>query len=220
MWLLVIVLCTQNLLNSFSILSPFDNFFLMVTTSTVPIGVPENYGDELHFVTTGNHYQQMHGDCGGCKVLWGLHDILKASNFSVDGVRYQRVPCNALLQQGRQMNRTQVIVWSEVAAEHCPGNPKEIINVWWILAPVEVHSSLATAQNWPPQDLVFNYATSTGTNVPISSILQILVNPQDGDETDIPDSAFYNKDRSGVAWLMRKGPKYHRKSRTYMNKLA
>jgi hypothetical protein len=58
--------------------------------------------------------------------------------------------------------------------------------------------------------MVFNYATSTGTNVSVSNVLQVVVNPKAGDETDISDEVFHSKNRTGIAWMMRKGPKFHK----------
>jgi hypothetical protein len=37
----------------------------------------------------------------------------------------------------------------------------------------------------------------------------VLTNPQDGDSTDISQDLFYNSNRSGVLWSIRKGYKFH-----------
>ena len=79
--------------------------------------VPENHADELHFavVVTGSRESVLRNDCGGCKMLWGLHDALQAAGYSVGGVMIDKVPCSTLLEQSRTMNRTQVIVYPETA---------------------------------------------------------------------------------------------------------
>ena len=74
-----------------------------------------------------------------------------------------------------------------------------------------ITKSAVTGRTWGLDDIVSNYATSTGDNVPVSNILQVFPNPRKGDVTDISDAAFYNSTgRNGIAWMMRKGPKFHK----------
>jgi len=43
----------------------------------------------------------------------------------------------------------------------------------------------------------------------LSNIPMVMKNPYPGDETDISDELFYNKNRSGILWTMRKGRQFH-----------
>jgi len=61
-------------------------------------------------------------------------------------------------------------------------------------------------------DLVFNFGGPDmieAVEHRYSNTLMVFKNPQPGDETDISDELFYNKNRSGILWTMRKGRKFH-----------
>jgi UDP-galactose transporter len=158
--------------------------------------LPENFRDRLHFVVfVGGHYNPK-GDCGGCTVLWELYFTLKALHFSASSSMNFTVS-----------DRTIVGIYPEVSNSTTPGVD---IHVRWILAAVGINIPASVAQSWRDTDLVFNYATSTGVNVPLSNLLQVVNAPSDGDETDVSNDLFFSKNRSGIAWMMRKGPSYHR----------
>lgn len=158
--------------------------------------VPEDYGHHLHFIvhTVGDY--DPNRDCGGCAVLWELYFSLVAHGFSAANNSKSMVPSNT----------TVVVIYPEVIR-----GALEIgdIHVRWILAAVGINVAENITDSWNRDDLVFNYATSTGNNIPVSNVLQVVDTPTDGDETDISDEDFNNRDRSGIAWMMRKGPKYH-----------
>jgi len=163
--------------------------------------VPGNYSQQLHFHihTVGAHNSQI--DCGGCNVLWELYFTLLQQNFSASTTNYH--PDNVELQD---LDIDVVVVYPEVLGKTLGiGN----IHVRWILAPVGIKTSQQVVNSWNPDDLIFNYATSTGVNVSVSNVLQVVNTPAKGDETDISDEMFYSKNRSGIAWMMRKGPKFH-----------
>lgn len=156
--------------------------------------VPENFADSLHFVifvVTGPPPL----DCGGCTVLWELYYTLKAQNYSASTSMNDIVP-----------NRTIVGIYPEVTWNSYSGVD---IHVRWILAGVGINVNADVTKSWNPEDLVFNYAINTGVDVPISNLLQVVNTPTKGDETDISEELFYSKERSGIAWMMRKGPRYH-----------
>jgi len=62
---------------------------------------------------------------------------------------------------------------------------------------------------WDSDDLVFNYCVSTGENVRQSNVLQVIVNPYSGDDTDISHETLFDKNRSGLIWMIRKGRLFH-----------
>jgi len=67
-------------------------------------------------------------------------------------------------------------------------------------------------KGWGEEDLVFNYASSTAVHpelLPSSNILQVITNPKEGDEYDLPPSIFQKPDRNGTAWMVRKGHRWH-----------
>ena len=184
---------------------------LASSTFTKGHTIPHDYAKELHFViaVVNNRSTDLSSDSGGAKVLWGLHDALLERGFSVEHGYRNAMPCQRLLTEGRSKNQTTVIVWPEVEGMSCPGsNHSELFNVRWILAPVQKHVGVDTTK-WAADDLIFNYATSTGENVPISNILQVLINPVPGDVTDIPRHVFESTNRSGIAWMLRKGLEFH-----------
>jgi len=163
--------------------------------------VPVNYSKQLHFHihTTGKHGSQL--DCGGCNVLWELYFTLLQQNFSASTTNYH--PDNVELQE---LDMDVVVVYPEVLGKTLGFGS---VHVRWILAPVGKISSHQVVNSWNPDDLIFNYATSTGVNVSVSNVLQVVNTPAKGDETDISYEMFYSKNRSGIAWMMRKGPKFH-----------
>jgi UDP-sugar transporter A1/2/3 len=145
-------------------------------------------------------------DCGGCKCLVELRESLNDLGFSTTTGWH----CP---KQTVAINATLVIVYPEVVEKRCLG-PGNRVHVRWMLAPlgvVKITKSAVTGRTWGLDDIVSNYATSTGDNVPVSNILQVFPNPRKGDVTDISDAAFYNSTgRNGIAWMMRKGPKFHK----------
>ena len=145
------------------------------------------------------------GDSGGRKVLVELRESLNNLGFLTTYGWTCPKPLDAI-------NVTLVIVYPEILRQRCTG-PGNRVHVRWMLAPLGTISSKGTARSWGLDDLVFNYATSTaGDHVSISNILQVVPNPQEGDVTDISDATFYNTTgRKGIAWMMRKGPKFHKK---------
>lgn len=165
----------------------------------------ENYKNDIHFHTWGAGNVNANPDCGGCKALAELHQTLKTAGFSTTAAGCP----NKKLVERRLVNKTIVIVYPEVQRMTCKGGGNRV-HVRWILAPLGKHKSAGTAKSWGLDDLVFNYAASTGDNIPASNILQVFTNPHPGDETDVSDEVFYSKkNRTGIAWMMRKGRLFH-----------
>jgi len=87
-----------------------------------------------------------------------------------------------------------------------------------VLAPIEAHQYPGhySVVHWNPDDLVFNFALVCGRNLTTTkNILQTWTIPVDGDVTDLPPDEVYSdegrRNRSGIAWMMRKGLGFHRK---------
>jgi solute carrier family 35 (UDP-sugar transporter), member A1/2/3 len=159
-------------------------------------GVPINYRDHLHFVVAVVGGFNPKGDCGGCNVLWELHHTLAARNYST-ATSFQNIPPNS----------TVVVIYPEVQAFNYSSIGH--IHVRWILAPIGVKVRKSVTDSWGFENLIFNYATSTGKNIPVSNVLQVVNTPAKGDETDISDEEFRSPNRSGIGWMMRKGPDFH-----------
>lgn len=165
-----------------------------------------DYKKYIHFHTWGAGNVNANPDCGGCKALAELHQTLKAAGFSTTA---SGCPNKKLVERLIGVNKTIVIVYPEVQRRTCQGAGNRV-HVRWLLAPLGKHKSADTARSWGLDDLVFNYAASTGDNIPASNILQVFTNPHPGDVTDISDEVFYNqKNRTGIAWMMRKGRLFH-----------
>jgi hypothetical protein len=178
-WFAVCMLLSQGQSRKY-LLEVSQNFeweSLAMEGNPIYVKIPNDYKKELHFhVKTATRNRGDSEDCGDCKVLWALHDTLVEQGFSSSAS--QGCPTPVIT------NRTIVTIYPEVDIETCDVGPQGI-HVRWILAPLGVHTPRKTSDKWGRDDLVFNYATSTGTNVSISNVLQVVVNPKAGDETDI-----------------------------------
>lgn len=167
--------------------------------------VPANHKDDLHFYI---HTPKSKGDCGGCKVLMELRNALLEHGYHVSQLRsLKKCPIEIDIPD----STLAVVVHPEISRFRCTNevNGTKIVDVRWILAPVGVNVKKGVTNKWGSEDMIFNYATSTGVDVPLSNILQVIVNPLPGDETDISDEIFYSKNRLGIVWTMRKGLKFH-----------
>jgi UDP-sugar transporter A1/2/3 len=188
-----LLLTVSGLIGSFALLPEGLGFDL--SNRNLPSAVPADYKERLHFIVRTWSDFNPASDCGGCNVLWELHFALKAQNYSttttIDGV---------------PPNRTVVVIYPEVSYERWQIAD---IHVRWILAEVGINIASSVTESWNHDDIVSNYATSTGKNVPVSNVLQVVNTPSKGDATDISDELFYSKNRTGIAWMMRKGPRYH-----------
>jgi len=165
--------------------------------------IPQNYGDSLHFVVFVANGGPG-GDCGGCNVLWELYNNLQSRNFSASTAH---ISTKQIIRSLQPPNRTIVGIYPEISKGSISGVD---IHVRWILAPVGVNCPVTNTKTWNETDLIFNYATSTGKNVPLTNILQVVNTPAKGDDTDISDELFYSKNRTGIAWMMRKGNRFHK----------
>ncbi len=178
--------------------------------------IPDDWKDHLHI-----HVLQARGGdgsmlgCGGCMVLWEILSAIKDLGISTSESMH-RCPHHAEMAQliKEAGDKTLVIVTPEIIEESChlPDGKKNALNVHWILAPLDRGNPL-TFKTWNEEDLVFNYASSTAVHpvlLPQSNILQVITNPVDGDDFDLPPSIFHKTDRNGTAWMMRKGRKWHR----------
>lgn len=168
-----------------------------------PTPVPANHKDDLHFYVA----RVRHRDCGGCKVLTELHNALLEHGYHSSAVPLYTCPNEKDIPN----STLAVVVHPEVSRVRCASkvNGTKIVDVRWILAPIGINGKTGIPNHWGSEDMIFNYATSTGVDVPLSNVLQVIVNPLPGDETDISDEIFYSKNRSGIVWTMRKGLKFH-----------
>jgi UDP-sugar transporter A1/2/3 len=218
---LVIRCMAQSLRMVDSVFTQPLQMFESVSTLPKP-SVNNEYGDlpytnftdmknEMHFHIFG--YSPAPSDCGGCKALVELLESLRDAGFST-AMRGMRCPTEADVLHLMATNKTLVIVYPEIMRQRCQG-PNNTVHVRWMLAPMGVISpgtgDKSISRHWGLDDVVFNYATSTGDNISISNILQVFPNPREGDVTDISDEDFYNSTgRNGTVWLMRKGRKFHK----------
>eukprot|EP00121_Abeoforma_whisleri_P000174 Awhi_evm1s156 len=193
-----ITLSFPDILKSHSAPSPLQGQFV----------IPDNYSDSLTFFI--RRTLERDSDCGGCKVLFELHDVLKKQGHTV----FESVGCpnmdSAAVQFALRRNTTLVMVLPEIF-DKCPSPGVKSINVHWILAPLGIKSA-NHAPKWS-NDLIFNYATSTApdpTSLPLSNILQVVMNPTPGDLADITEDQRNNDNRSGISWMMRKGNDFHK----------
>lgn len=191
-FLTIVFLTISSIFGLYFMLPNIPRFTTVIVGRILP-SLPEDYGQHLHFIvkTKGDG-----NDCEGCKVLKELYYTLVEQGFSASETTENVPP-----------NRTVVVIYPEVDV-----GTSEIgdIHVRWILAAVGINSAYSITESWNRDDLVFNYATSTGKNIPVSNVLQVVTTPADGDESDISDEEFYDTNRSGIVWMMRKGPKYHK----------
>lgn len=210
--LLVALVCVLANLRALREVHPDTLSVHIVSEDEVNIlAVPKVFAHKLWFYIHSPTTRKRSADCGGCKALWALRDVLVSSGYSASA--YRICPPPHILKRVRAENRTLVIIKPEVDRGNCTiPTPQPVLYVRWILAPLGIHVPRSTADTWGREDLVFNYATSTGDNVPINNVLQVVANPEKGDATDISDEVFYNHKRSGIAWMMRKGKLFHRPS--------
>lgn len=165
--------------------------------------VPANHKDDLHFYV----HSVFDADCGGCKVLTELHNALLENGYHSSQLPIFKCPNEIDIPN----STLAVVVHPEVSEVRCTSKvtSTKIVDVRWILAPIGIKTTEDITNHWGSEDMIFNYATSTGVDVPLSNILQVIVNPLPGDETDISDEIFYSKNRSGIVWTMRKGLEFH-----------
>jgi UDP-sugar transporter A1/2/3 len=208
LWVLFCVLALLVPLQ-FRLYMPVEYLLTISSDMMKPLSpVPANHKEDLHFYI---HTPKGKGakDCGGCKVLVELHNALQEH-----GYHSSQLPMSFCPKEIDIPNSVlAVVVHPEVSKVRCTSkvNGTKILDVRWILAPVGVFVKKQFTNNWGSEDMIFNYATSTGVDVPLSNVLQVIVNPLPGDETDISDEIFYSKNRSGIVWTMRKGLKFHDK---------
>mmetsp|Transcript_10681 Transcript_10681/g.25479 ORF Transcript_10681/g.25479 Transcript_10681/m.25479 type:complete len:494 (-) Transcript_10681:830-2311(-) len=104
-------------------------------------------------------------------------------------------------------NETTVVTAAAHPLRHNTRVRVDMVHVRWMLAPVGLNSPFNITDSWGQDDVIFNYATSTGPNIPVSNVLQVVENPKPGDATDISMETFYSKTNrtDKIAWMMRKG---------------
>jgi len=152
--------------------------------------------------------------CGGCDVLNELLQQLKELGFHALGHPHKTCPDPARVESIVPSNRTLVFVQTganNFTCEHLFPN-RSIVNVRWMLGPPGVSYGISLKDHhYNLDDLVFSYSPNMidGIEYKFSNNLLVLKNPKPGDETDISDELFYNKNRSGVLWTMRKGRHFH-----------
>jgi hypothetical protein len=168
-----------------------------------------SFSDELHFIV--QHAPNATG-CGGCDVLNELIPSLKNLGFHVFGKRGIRgCPNPASIEGVIPLNRTLVFVKPGRDRAYCPPlfPNRSSITVHWILGPPGVMGPPLKDLGYKWDDLVFSYAPHMIEAHSYKNSLMVLKNPVPGDETDIPHEVFYNKNRSGILWTMRKGKAFH-----------
>ena len=174
--------------------------------------IRHNVSDELHFII--QHAPAMVGmGCGGCDVLNEMIPSLQQLGYHVSGTRLGQCPDVREIERTVPLNRTLVIVHPEIMAMNCsylfPN--RSTVTVRWILAAPGVNSAPLSELNYHRDDFIFSYGPKMIEPMEhwYSNILMIVRNPYPGDETDISDDLFYNKNRSGILWTMRKGHSFH-----------
>eukprot|EP00526_Cylindrotheca_closterium_P010420 CAMPEP_0113617386 /NCGR_PEP_ID=MMETSP0017_2-20120614/8753_1 /TAXON_ID=2856 /ORGANISM="Cylindrotheca closterium" /LENGTH=380 /DNA_ID=CAMNT_0000526779 /DNA_START=132 /DNA_END=1274 /DNA_ORIENTATION=+ /assembly_acc=CAM_ASM_000147 len=186
---------------------------------------PSDYANELLFhVQTVDTQDNRESDCGGCDVLWILVDVLKEKGFLTTGGK-SLCPPDEYAERARVDNRTIVVIRHEGAgyrtrftpgASHCDYGVEgpDSFDVRWILSELGTFVGVEVLELiFGPNDLIFHYNSGwkggKGFDT-YENILQVTRNPFPGDETDISKELFYNKNRSGIAWMWRKADFYHK----------
>jgi hypothetical protein len=217
--LLLVVVCILPLLNLYN-----QHRVLQNQTSLLPPSllatlnekakayIPSSpFVDELHFVV---QYVPGAVDCGGCDALNEMVPSLQGLGFHVHGENWGNCPLPERITH-IPLNRTLVFIHPEgdhMNCVHLHQYPnRSTIIVRWILAPPGVNTDPLPTLGYNRDDLVFSYGPNMIENASLSNknIVMVIKNPFAGDETDIPDELFYNKNRSGILWTMRKGHAYH-----------
>ncbi len=180
---------------------------------TIVLPKSHDFSEELHFIV-----QQVKGTvgksgCGGCDALNELVPSLKELGFQAQGSHLGRCPDPGEIERTIPLNRTLVIVYPEIVAYTCTHlyPNRSMVTVRWILAAPGVNSAPLSKLNYHGDDLVFSYGPNMieSTEHWYSNILMVMKNPHPGDETDISDELFYNSNRSGILWTIRKGHSFH-----------
>lgn len=197
---------------------------------------PDHSKDLLFYVETmeSDRLKPKYKDSGGSKVLWELRDALRSNGYDVFA-NSDPCPNPGLLDYARKHNKSAVFaVHPEIRYHSCSSSPSEandgnndvgeddgtdntvdVVDVRWILAPVEVYGK-GNEKRWKRDDLAFHYVLACRGNgrspIAVSNILQVTNLPYKGDATDLSDAELdsLQNNRSGVAWTMRKGAKMHR----------
>jgi hypothetical protein len=213
--ILILIVCIfplWSLYNQYRILPIWvqDYDITSAWTKNVNVNFP-NFTDELHFIV---QYAPGAVGCGGCDVLNGLIPTLEKLGFHALGVK----PLGACPNPDRineivPSNRTLVFVHPEGHPSYCaPLFPnRSTVTIRWILAAPGVNTPPLQELGYNRDDLVFSYGPNMieATAHSYTNILMIINNPFPGDETDISDEVFFNKNRSGILWTMRKGQSFH-----------
>jgi hypothetical protein len=169
---------------------------------------------DLHFIVskTGNNFK----DCGGCLVLVELINTLRRMGYSVTEIYKNTCPTKETVDSILATKKHPVFVYptrdrgcSFTYQQTNSTKYDAITHVHWILAPLFTVVPKNHTRYWNPESLVFSYGPGFHENATFSNTLMVLTNPQDGDSTDISQDLFYNSNRSGVLWSIRKGYKFH-----------
>ena len=169
---------------------------------------------DLHFIilTTGKNFK----DCGGCLVLAELVNTLRRMGYAVTEILRHTCPEKEIVDSILATKKHPVFVYSprdrgcHLTYQQTNSTKYDAItHVHWILAPLLTILPKNHTQYWNPESLVFSYGPGFLENATLSNTLMVLTNPQDGDSTDISQDLFYNSNRSGVLWSIRKGHKFH-----------
>lgn len=168
----------------------------------------------VHIRTKGRKDNQ---GCGGCMILWELYDELAALNISLstehDTPKEEKLWCpkDDFFNEPIQQNKTIIFVYPEVDSTPCNDGPGRRVHVHWLLSPLGFVAKENIYESWNDDDLVFSYSSACAAipNIPVSNILQVLRNPQVGDETDISKEQFFDQSgRDGLLWMFRKALPY------------
>lgn len=157
----------------------------------------------LNFIVVVPQYE-VDERCGGCTVLWQMHQDLKERGFHVR---------MHLIDEGPscQSNSKTVVIYPEIVAWTC--QPDTMLNIRWLLAPIGAYAPWTMPGSWSPQDWVFNYgrnAPRAAMKVPNSNILMLMRNPYPGDQFDIKHQT--HGTREGWCYTYRKASIFHNMS--------
>jgi hypothetical protein len=169
---------------------------------------------DLHFIisTTGNNFK----DCGGCLALQKLVNTLREMEYSVTEILWRTCPEKETVDSILATGKHPVFVYP-LECSGCSFNDQQtnstkydaITHVHWVMASLFTMVTKNHTRYWNPESLVFTYQPNALKNLTLSNSLMVLTNPQDGDSTDISQDLFYNSNRSGVLWSIRKGHEFH-----------
>jgi len=179
-----------------------------------------DWKDNVHIHVNVARSRKKSIGCGGCMVLWELVDSVVDLGISTSS-SIRRCPSDEELAGPIAANKTISIVYPEVNSDTCEGSGNRV-HVRWILAPLGTNAALDFFKNWGEDDLVFNYASSCAVHpnqLPTSNILQVITNPKDGDEFDLPVEVFNKTNRQGTVWTYRKADLWHKHTNLIHKKL-